>query len=478
MKRIIITLLLSASLFTVRAQDPARSAPPKLGPVKDLQLPPIQRLELSNGMKVLLMEKHGVPLVQVNLLIQTGSAHDPEGKEGLCAFTADMLDEGAGKYNALELADEIEYLGAQISTYGGTFTCGVNCLAPLSKLDPSLSLMADIALRPRFEEAELERVRKLRLNGLLQNYDQPTVIAARAFSSLLFDAKSPYSRFQNEASLKAIRRDDLVSFHQSNVTTTNGTLIVVGDVTAGVVKPLLEKYFAGIPVGAAVKAIPLATSPVKKRVLYLVDKPGAAQSVIRIGRMGPARSDKDYYANVVMNTILGGSFASRLNTNLREEHGYSYGAGSYFYFWPVPGPFVASASVQTDVTAPALKEFLNEFNGMRKTIPPGDLDRGRNYEALSYPASFETNSSIADELANLVIYKLPDHYFNAYIDNVLRVSKEATEGSARRYITPESMLVVVVGDRSKIEKGIRALNLGSLTVLSVEDVLGKKPVIE
>ena len=478
MKRIIITLLLSAGLFAVRAQDPVRSAPPRLGPVKNLQLPPIQRFELPNGVKVLLMEKHSVPLVQVNLLIRTGSIHDPQGKEGLCAVTADMLDEGAGKFDALQLADEIEFLGTQISTYAGTFSSGVNCLAPLSRLEPSLSLMADIVLRPRFDEAELERIRKLRLNGLLQNYDQPTVIAARAFSKFIFDAKSPYSRFPDEGSLKTLHRDDLLGFHKANVVSSNCTLLVVGDVTVNSMKPLLEKFFSSIPAGTTVMPIPPATSPVKKRVIYLVDKPGAAQSVIRIGRMGPARGEKDYYPNVVMNTILGGSFASRLNSNLREQHGYSYGAGSNFYFWPVPGPFVASSSVQTDVTAPALKEFFNEFNAMRKPIPPADLDRGRNYEALSYAANFETNSSIADELDDLVIYSLPDNYFNAYINNILGASGQLTEASARKYITPETMLIVVVGDRSKIEKGIKELNLGSLTVLSVEDVLGKKPVIE
>jgi zinc protease len=478
MKRFIITILLSAAMLPVCAQEPVRSAPPRLEPVKNLQLPPLQRFELPNGVNVLLIEKHAVPLVQVNLLLRTGSVHDPQGKEGLCSVMADMLDEGAGKYDALQLADEIEYLGAQITTYAGMFTSGVNCMAPLSKLEPSLSLMADIALRPRFDESELERIRKLRLNGLLQNYDQPTVIAARAFSKFIFDPQSPYGRFPGDNSLKAIRRDELVSFHKTNMVGSNCTLIVVGNVTVASIKPLLEKFFSALPAGNAVVPVPVASSPVKKRVVYLVDKPGAAQSVIRIGRMGPARGDKDYYANVVMNTILGGSFASRLNTNLREQHGYSYGAGSYFYYWPVPSPFIASSSVQTDVTAPALKEFFNEFNAMRKPVPPADLDRGRNYEALSYPANFETSSSMADELDDLVVYNLPDTYFNTYINNILGVSGKAVEASARKYVTPETMLIVVVGDRSKIEKGIKALDLGSLTVLSIEDVLGKKPVIE
>jgi predicted Zn-dependent peptidase len=475
MKYLIITTLLFIVMLPASAQAPDRSAPPPLTGVKDLELPPIQRFELSNGVKVVLMEKHSVPLVQVNLLLQTGSVHDPAGKEGLGSITMDMLDEGAGKYSALELADEIEFLGTEITTYSGTFTSGINCLAPLSKLESSLALMADITLRPRFEATELERIRKLRLNGLLQNYDQPTVIASRAFMKYLFDRNSPYSKFPGEAAIRSVRHDDLAGYHKANVVTDNCTFIVVGDVTEGSIRPLLEQYFAGIPAGKRAIPPPPASGSVKKRTLYLVDKPGAAQSVIRIGKMGPARDVKAYYAITVMNTILGGSFASRLNTNLREEHGYSYGAGSFFYFWPVASPFVATSSVQTDVTAPALKEFFNEFDAILKSLPPDDLERGRNYGALGYAANFETNTGIADQLDDLVVYNLPDDYFNNYVRNILGVAAPEVEGTAREYIRPGELLVIVVGDRAKIEKGIRDLNLGTLKVLSVEDVLGKKP---
>jgi zinc protease len=478
MKHLILIIFSLGTFATTWAQAPDRTAPPALTAVKDLQLPAIQRFELSNGVKVVLMEKHSVPLVQINLLIRGGSIHDPKGKEGLSSLTMDMLDEGAGNLDALQLADEIEFLGSEIRTYSGLFSSGVNCFAPLSKLEPSLALMADIALKPKFDAKEFERIQKLRLNGLLQNYDQPTVIASRAFSKYMFDASSPYNRFPGETSLKAIQRDDLVTFHQSIMASINCTLVVVGDVTVGSVRPLLEKYFASLAAGQATAQIPAPSSPVKKRVVYLIDKPGAAQSVIRIGKMAGARSDKDYYPATVMNTILGGSFASRLNANLREAHGYSYGAGSFFYFWPVPSPFVASSSVQTDVTGPALKEFFNEFSGIRKPLPKGDLDRGRNYEALGYAANFETTSSIADALSELVLYNLPDTYFNTYINNILGVSKEGAEAAAKKYVTPDTMLVIVVGDRSKVEKGIRDLNLGTVTILTVEDVLGKKPVIE
>lgn len=474
MKKLIIFCLLLASI-AVTAQNPDRSTPPALAKAKNLQLPAIQKFTLSNGLPVVLMEKHSVPLVQVNLLIQTGSFDDPAGKEGLSSIAMDLLDEGAGDYTALQLADEIEFLGAQISSFSRSFTSEVDCSAPVSRLDGALKLMSTIVLKPSFADAELERLRKLRLNGLLQNYDEANVIAQRAFNSLLFSSSTPYGKFANEQSIRSYSKSDLESFHTRNFVTGNSTLIIVGDVTKESVTPLLEKYFSSYPAGAITNAAKPVPQQVKGRTIYVVDKPGAAQSVIRIGRIGTSRGDAEFNNIVVMNTILGGSFASRLNTNLREEHGYSYGAGSGFSFWTIPGPFTASSSVQTDVTGPALGEFFNEFKKMRSPLPEEDLNRGKNYDALGYAGNFETNSSIAAALADLVIYQLPDAYFNSYVEKALAVNKKGVEAAAKKYIVPDNMLIVVVGDRAKIEEGIRKLKLGKINFLSIEDVLGKKP---
>ena len=470
----ILYSLLVVSAVAV-AQAPDRSAPPALGKAKNLQLPAIQKFTLSNGLQVVLMEKHTVPLVQVNLLLQTGSFDDPANKEGLSSIAMDLLDEGAGEYDALQLADEIEFLGAQIGTFSRAFSSEVDCAAPVSKLDAALKLMSTIVLKPTFAEAELERVRKLRLNGLLTAYDEPNTIATRTYNRLLFDASTPYGKFANEQSIKSYTKTDLESFHTRNFVTGNCTLIIVGDVTKASVTPLLEKYFAAMPAGAVTNPAKPAPQQVKGRTIYVVDKPGAAQSVIRIGKIGTSRGDAAYNDIIIMNTILGGSFASRLNTNLREEHGYSYGAGSGFSFWSIPGPFTANSSVQTDVTGPALGEFFNEFKKMRQPIPDEDLNRGKNYDALGYAGNFETNESIAGALSELVMFQLPDNYFNSYVDKALAVNKKAVEAAAKKYITPENMLIVVVGDRAKIEEGIKKLNLGKINFLSVEDVLGKKP---
>jgi len=470
----ILGCLLLVSLLA-GAQTPDRSAPPALGKAKNLQLPAIQRFTLSNGLPVVLMEKHSVPLVQVNLLVQSGSFDDPAGKEGLASMAMDLLDEGAGEFTSLQLADEIEFLGAQIGTFSRAFTAEINCSAQVSKLDGALNLMSMIALKPTFAETELERLRKLRLNGLLQNYDEPNVISTRAFNKLIFDEAMPYGKASSEASIKSYTKDDLHVFHKAHFVTGNSTLIIVGDVTKASITPLLEKYFSAYPSGAANKSVKPVPQQVKGRAIYIVDKPGAAQSVIRIGRMGTSRSDAAYNDLVIMNTILGGSFASRLNTNLREEHGYSYGANSRFSFWPMASPFTAASSVQTDVTGPALGEFFVEFKKMLQPMPDADLNRGKNYEALGYAGGFETNSSIAGALGEMVVYKLPDTYFNTYVDQVLTVTKKGVEAAAKKYIVPDNMLIVIVGDRAKIEEGVKKVNLGKITFLTIEDVLGKKP---
>jgi zinc protease len=473
--KILFTFLALICFFITYSQAPNRKSPPPFGTPKNLQLPSIRKFSLANGLNVVLMEKHNVPLVQINFLARTGSYDDPQGKEGLANLTMDLMDEGAGSFDALKLADEIEFLGASIQTYAGGFNSGVNCSTPVSKLDPALKLMSDIILKPTFSEQELERVRKLRLNALLTQYDEPTIIAQRAFDQLLFDRSLPYGKAPGEQSLKSITRNDLSAFHRSLMVGGNPTIIIVGDVERSSLEPLLSKYFGAAQI-ATVKKQPLPEpQQIKGRTIYIVDKPGAAQSVIRIGRIAAARNSPDYENMVVMNTILGGSFTSRLNTNLRETHGYAYGAGSGFSFWSVASPFVASSSVQTDVTGPALGEFFNEFNNMIKPLPDADLTRGKNYEALGYAGEFETNSQIAGALASMVVHNLPDNYFNTYVEKILNVNKKGVEAVAKKYVVPNNVLVVVVGDRAKIEEGINKLKLGKVTMLSVEDVLGKKP---
>jgi zinc protease len=454
---------------------PDRSAPPELGPPPSLRLPPVDRFELPNGLPVILMEKHGVPIVQVKMLIRAGSVDDPSGKTGLASMTAAMLDEGAGELDALALADAIDFLGADLEVGSGLHTTGIYLFTPVSQLEPALALMADVVLRPTFPAAEIERLRTERLTGLLQARDEPRAIAVVQFDDALFGDEHPYGAFVDEASLRALTRADLVNFHGTRYRPDNAVLIVVGDVNAADMRPMLTAAFGGWEPGGAAPAKVDTAPQVTGRTVYLVDKPGAAQSEIRIGRIGAPRVTEDYFALMVMNTILGGSFTSRLNSNLREDKGYSYGAGSRFDMRPVAGPFQAGAAVQTEVTDKALVEFMKELTEISQTVTEEELERARNYVALRFPGRFQTVAGIADQLGEAYLYDLPPDYFNDYVEDVLAVSMEDVNRVAKEYVDPENMAIIVVGDLETIEPGVRALSLGDVEILTVEDVLGPAP---
>lgn len=467
-------LFISLNAF---AQKPDRSKLPELPPPSSLHLPEMHKFELSNGLKVVLMEKHDVPLIQMNLVIKSGVVNDPAEKSGLASLTLDMMDEGAGDKDALQLADAIDFLGARISTGAGFHTSRISLFTLSSKLDEALKLFADIALRPTFPGKELARLKKERLTTLMQWHDEPNAIASVMFNKVLFGDEHPYGRpsFGNENSIKEIRVDDLKKFHSEYFKPNNAYLIVVGSVNQSEVKQKLENAFADWKPAEVEQAKLPDSKQVTNRIIYLVDKPGAAQSVISIGRIGVKRLTDDYNSIMVMNTILGGSFSSRLNQNLREQHGYTYGARSSFAFRDEPGPFFAGASVQTDVTNKALVEFFNELNGIRGQISKEELEKAKNYVALGYPENFQTISRIAGQLEELVQYSLPDNYFNEFMNNILSVADEQVDEAADKYIQPGQVAVIVVGDRQKIEQGIKDLNFGEMKFYTIEDVLGKVP---
>ena len=462
------------------AQQPDRSKPPESGPPPTLKLPPIHHLRLSNGLPVVLLEKHTLPLVQMELIAMAGSAMDPAGKSGLANIAAAMMDEGAGSRDALQFADAIDFLGASISEFAGQHTSGVILHTPLSKLDSALSLFADVILKPKFPAEELDRQRKERLTTLMQWHDDPRSISSVLFSRILYGTGHPYGlpAIGNEKNLRAFRVDDLSTFHDTYFHPNNATLVVVGDVTASLILPKLEEAFGKWKPSTVPPASWPPVQQVQERMVYLVDKPAAPQSEIRIGRIGVDRLTEDYYALVVMNTILGGSFTSRLNMNLREEHGYTYGAGSSFDFRPLPGPFVARAAVQTNVTDKALGEFMKELNRILAPVTDDELSRAKNYLTLRYPENFESIGQIAGQLSDLVVYKLPDDYFEKYTQHVIAVTKDDVQRVAKKYLDPEKVAIVIVGDKQEIQKGVEDLKLGRTQVMTVDDVLGRAPVLE
>jgi predicted Zn-dependent peptidase len=476
---LIPSVAILAGIATLSAQQaPDRTHPPQPGPPAPLRLPAIQKQKLSNGLAVWIVENHKVPVAQVNLVVFSGTANDPPGKYGVASFAAAMLEEGAGSQSALEIADAVDYLGADLGAATTSDLSAVRLHVPVALLADALPIMADVALRPTFPRDELDRQRQQRLTSLLQGRDDPATIAAVAFARVLYGKSHRYGTAQmgTAETIKTFTADDLRGFYASSFRPENATLLAVGDFSAATVVPLLEKSFAawkGTGTAAAEK-LP-ATEPITSRQIYLVDKPGAPQSQIRIGSVGVPRATPDYFPITVMNTILGGSFTSRLNNNLREVHGYAYGAGSGFDMRLGPGPFAASAGVQTDKTAEALKEFFNELNGILKPVPADELARAKNYVALRYPSAFEATGDISRRLEDALVYHLPDDYFSKYVENIQAVTAAEVQRVAQKYIQPDRMIVVVVGDLKTIEPGIRAVNLGPIKTLTIDEVFGPKP---
>jgi predicted Zn-dependent peptidase len=455
-------------------QTPDRAKPPAPGPPPALKLPPIQKQTLSNGLPVWIVEMHETPVVDVTLIVKAGAADDPAGKYGLASFAAAMLDEGAGTRDALALADAIEFLGASVSTGASFDASNVRLHVPVARVDDALPLMADVALRPTFPPAELERLRKERLTSLLQTRDTPSALASAAFSRIVFGPRHRYGTplLGQDASVGEMSAADLRSFYTAHYQPSRSHLLVVGDVTAASIVPRLEKVFGGWKnAGAAAPAALPTAAQHAARQIYLIDKPGAAQSQIRIGWVGVPRSTPDYYVLTVLNTILGGSFTSRLNQNLREKHGYAYGAGSTFDMRKSAGPFFASAGVQADKTVESLREFFKELDAIRTPVPADELERARNLEALGFPAGFETTAGMAFNLMALAIYDLPETFFTAYVGRIRAVTAADVERAATQYLQPDKFAVIVVGDLKSIEKPIRDANFGPVRVLTVDEVL-------
>lgn len=461
-------------------QRPDRSQRPAVGEAPDVALPPAQRFTLPNGLRVVLLEKRDLPLIQMNVLVGAGTARDPADRSGLASLTAAMLDEGAAGRSALDIADGFEMLGARFSVGAGTHNASLSLRAPTPRFADALRLAADVLLRPDFPQVELDRLRIERITALIRRHDEPNAIAAALAETQLFGMAHPYGRggMGSAESLRAITTDDLRDFYRAWYNAGNATVILVGDVDAASARRLVEEAFGGWERGSAAREQVPAARQVEGRTIWIVDKPGSAQSVIRLGRIGVPRSTPDYYALEVMNTILGGSFTSRLNQNLREDKGYTYGASSGFGYALAAGPWTAGAAVQTHSTGPALAEFMKELRRMHEPIPDEEIDRARNFLAMRYPAGFQSVAGIAGRLADIVQYDLPPDYFGRYVDNILAVRRADVERVAKQYIDPDNLAIFIVGDRSVIEAQVRELGLGDIRFLAVTDVLGPIPTLD
>jgi zinc protease len=469
---LLAALLVAAPVYDLAAQVD-RAAPPALPPLPALHVPVPQTARLANGLELVVVPMHKVPVVDINLIVRAGSVRDERSAPGLATFTAAMLDQGAGRRTASEIAEQAAFLGAQLRAAASNEWAVVSLHVPKRQLDSALDLMADVVLRPAFPDSEISRQRDLRRSAILQLRDQPTAQAPIAFNAIVY-ANHPYGLplGGTEASTSALSREAVQNFYQTYYRPNASRIIVVGDVSLAEARSLITARFGGWARGEVpALGTPQAPAPAA-RTFYLVDKPGAAQSVIRIGHVGVQRNSPDYYALRVMNTILGGSFTSRLNQNLRETHGYTYGANSGFTMRRLAGPFVASASVVTAKTDSSLIEFLKELRRIRDSVVPGEeLAKAKAYITLGFPGDFETTFGTAQQFLDLLQNDLPLTTLEGFIAGINRVSAADVQRVARRYVDPDHFAIVVVGDRSQIETGIRALNEGPI---SMRDLWGQE----
>jgi zinc protease len=453
-----------------------QTTPPELPAVRPLTVPAVIERTLPNGLRLLIVEHHELPVTDVQLIIRTGGEADQRTRQGVATLAAALLDEGTQARNALQIADQLAFLGASLSTSGGWDASRVSLHAPTAKLDSALALMADVALRPAFPAKELERLRQERLTGLLQQRDRGPTIASLAYNHIIFGEEHPYGRplQGNEATTRAITRADVQRFYTTYYRPNNAAMIVVGDVQPDDIARRIERLFGGWQRANVPTPKFPAPPAAKETIVYLIDKQGAAQSSFRIGSVGVARSTEDYFPILVMNTILGGAFTSRLNQNLRETKGYTYGAGSNFDMRQSAGPFTASAEIVTAKSDSALIEFRKELNNIRQSVPQNELEKAKNYLQLGLPSTFETTGDIAVRLAPLALYGLPLDYFNSYSQRIAAVSQADVERVARQYVRTDQLNIVIVGDLKVIESGIRALQVGKV---QLRDINGK-PIVQ
>jgi zinc protease len=450
----------------------ARLGKPRPDP--GLKLPPVQRRRLSNGLEVLFVEHHELPVVYMNLVVKSGAANDPAERPGLATLTADLLDEGTKTRNALDISNALSDIGAQLFVGAGWDSTTASLTSLTRHLDRALAVYSDVLLNPAFPEADFKRLRSSRLVALQQQRDNAEAIADNVYASLLYGRTHPYghSSVGDPRSVEAMSIADVSSFYQTFFRPNNAVLIVSGDVTPSSLLPKLEKAFGAWKPGDVPQANLASQTPARERTtIYLVDRPGAAQSVIQIGHVGVARSTPDYFPLLVLNTMLGGQFTSRLNLNLREEKGYTYGARSSFGFRRGPGPFTASAGVQTAVTKESVVEFMKELRGVRgeRPVTARELEFAKQALVRGFSRGFETPGQIGGRLADVALYGLPLDYFNNYVANVQRVTLSDIERVAQKYLDPARMAILIVGDRREVERGLRSLgDIGAVEVIDAD----------
>ncbi|MFN2566433.1 MAG: M16 family metallopeptidase [Gemmatimonadaceae bacterium] len=450
-----------------------RTKMPPVGATPALRVPAWTKATLSNGARLIVSPKRDLPLVSFTITFEGGANQfEPADKVGLANAVAQMLSEGTTTRTGEQISAEQQLLGTTISANISGERGSISFQALKDRFAPAVALVADMMLNPSFPADALERLRARTLVQLAQNRDQPFVISSNVFQRVLYGTEHPYGRFMTDTTVKAVTRDDVVAFHRAYFRPARAIITVTGDVEPETVRRELERAFAAWPTGGEKPSFAYPAPPTPQpRAIYLVDKPKAAQSSVAIGIPGPPRDTPDYYAIQVMNFILGGHFQSRLNHNIREVKGYSYGVRSGFDYGKGPGAFRAGGEVVTAKTDSALIEFMTELRGIvngERPITDDEITQAKQSLIQRLPASFASVGATASSITNIYVQGLPEDYYQSFAARVNAVTKDDLMRVAKQYVDLDRLAIVIVGDRATIEERIAKTGVGPITVLDIE----------
>ncbi len=448
-----------------------RSAPPKISDDINFNLPPLQKFGLANGLEIYFSEKNSLPIVVLNFVLKRGSVHDPKGKSGLANLTGMVIDEGANGYDALQIDEMFEALGTIFGVTVERDSIFFSLVSLKKNFEKSLEILSWILQKPNFHKEDFLREKEKLLSEIIRLKDEPSFVADWALDYYL--AKNTPYAYPNigvSEEIKNITLTDVKDFYNSNFSPRNMFLTAVGNLNKSEFEELLNKYFGEWNTDGSDEQEPLVPEESSRKII-LVNKPDAAQSEIRIGNLATPRHSPDYFAKKIVNTILGGQFSSRLNHNLREEKGITYGVRTSFSHNLNFGFFESSAAVDTANTKLALVEFFKEFDLIREEIKNEEIEFAKSYLKKTYPSQFETYSKIVANISTQIIFDLPDDFFETYLDNISSVGEDEIKNAARNNIKPHNQIVVVVGNAEKLKDELAELAENNrFEVLQIEDL--------
>jgi zinc protease len=448
-----------------------REQAPAAGPVRAFEFPAVSEITLANGMRVLHARHGRLPIVSAHVVIDAGAATEPADKGGLAQLAASALHAGTTTRDGGRIAWELERLGVQLKTSADWDALQASITVPVGRTDRALDLLSDVIRNAAFPETEIERMRAEQLAEILQRLKEPRALASDVAGRCVFARDVPYARplIGSTTSVSALRADDLRNFHSARFTPRNSAIIIVGDIAAADARALAERCF-GDWQGERVAAPEFAVRPrATGTTIFVVDRPGAVQSELRVGHIGVPRGHQDYFTLLVMNTIFGGAFTSRLNMNLRERNGFTYGARSSYAFRRRPGPFLVQTAVGTDVTVRAVEEILRETERLRNEgVRDEEVDNARDYLVGVMPLQMQTTDQLAVALADLFVFELPVDYFANYRARIAAVTTADVRAAARAHLRPDELAIVVVGDARSVRAGLEALGKGPLERIPAE----------